>query len=120
MTKKLSELEGGFGQRLARLRKDAGQTQSQLAEAVGATRRIIAYYEKESLNPPANLLHNLSSVLNVTVDELLGIEPVESSISCNLDVKVEAIKLLPTQTQEKFCLMLDEFLASENKGFNRR
>jgi len=63
----------GFGARLARLRKAAGYTQHQLADEIGATRRQIAYYESESEHPPANLLADLARVLNVSTDDLLGL-----------------------------------------------
>lgn len=35
----------GFGARLAELRKAAGFTQQQLADEVGVSRRMVAYYE---------------------------------------------------------------------------
>jgi len=68
-----AEIEG-FGARLARLRKAAGFTQTQLAEELGVSRRI-AYREAESSHPPASLLKDLACVLNTSIEELLGSEP---------------------------------------------
>ena len=61
-----------FGRHLARLRKAAGFTQEELAAEIGATRRVIAYYETESQYPPADLLLNLATALNVSLDTLMG------------------------------------------------
>ena len=47
MTKKINEGLSSFGKQLAKLRKVAGYTQQQLADEIGATRRMIAYYESE-------------------------------------------------------------------------
>ena len=65
----------GFGARLAELRRAAGLTQVELAEAVGISQRMVAYYESAEDYPLAQLLRHLSSVLGVTTDELLGVAP---------------------------------------------
>jgi transcriptional regulator with XRE-family HTH domain len=62
----------GFGARLAGLRKAAGYTQQELAQELGVSRRMIAYYEGETEHPPAALLTALATALGVTTDELLG------------------------------------------------
>ena len=45
MPKKTKEENMSFGARLAALRKAAGFTQQELANEVGTSRRMIAYYE---------------------------------------------------------------------------
>jgi len=47
---------GGFGERLAGLRKAAGFTQVELAAELGISQRMVAYYESPAATPPANLL----------------------------------------------------------------
>ena len=70
--------KGWDGARLAQLRKAAGYTQAELAEAMGGvTRRMIAYYETEAEHPPAAMLAALARALRVSVDELLGIEEIK-------------------------------------------
>ena len=56
MAKHTKQAQASFGHRLATLRKAAGFTQQELADEIGASRRMIAYYEAESDHPPANLL----------------------------------------------------------------
>ena len=69
-----------FGERLARIRKQRGLSQEQLAKSLGVSRRVIAYFEVESHNPPAKLLHSLVKVLNVSIDELLGFTPIKQQL----------------------------------------
>ena len=73
MPRKKNGQQPGFGARLAALRKAAGYTQQELAQELGVSRRMIAYYERETEHPPATLLPGLAAALGVTTDELLGV-----------------------------------------------
>lgn len=75
MPKRTNEALADFGTRLAELRKAAGHTQVELANELGVTRRMIAYYEGETEHPPANLLPTLARALGVTIEALLGTAP---------------------------------------------
>jgi transcriptional regulator with XRE-family HTH domain len=68
-----------FGDRLARLRKARGLTQSELGELVGSSQRMLTYYERRSGRPPAHLLPRLADALHVTVDELVGYERLKEA-----------------------------------------
>jgi len=63
-----------FGARLARLRQQAGFSQRQLAAQLGISQRMVAYYERQTDRPPADLLPLLSEVLGATTDQLLGVK----------------------------------------------
>src|SRR5262245_7859358 len=65
---------GGFGSRLAALRKQAGLSQTALAQEIGISQRMMAYYEGPSAFPPATLLPAIARVLGVSVEALLGTE----------------------------------------------
>jgi transcriptional regulator with XRE-family HTH domain len=71
----------GFGARLAQVRQQRGLSQEALAAAVGVSRRVIAYYEAESDQPPGALLAVLARTLKVSADELLGLKPVKDKTS---------------------------------------
>jgi len=60
-----------IGARLVALRKAAGFTQQALAQEVGVSRRVIAYYEGETQHPPTTILPRLAQALGVSADELL-------------------------------------------------
>lgn len=63
---------GGFGLRLAQLRKAAGFTQVEFAQQMGATQRMVTYWESEGGRPPGHLLPRMADVLKVSIDALLG------------------------------------------------
>lgn len=71
MTKRSNPGLAGFGARLAVLRRNVGLTQQQLADQVGVSRRVIAYYERETEHPPAAMLPQLATVLRIGVEDLL-------------------------------------------------
>ncbi|MCC7487871.1 MAG: helix-turn-helix transcriptional regulator [Burkholderiales bacterium] len=73
MPRKLhAEAAAGFGPRLASLRKAAGYTRVELAQELGISQRMVAYYESPHANPPANLLPKTATALNVSIDTLFG------------------------------------------------
>lgn len=76
MPKQEVERLSGVGARLAQLRKTAGYTQQELAEALDTTQRMISYYERQAEPPPSLLLPKLTQLLGVSIDELLGLKPI--------------------------------------------
>jgi len=114
MSKKINEELSRFGKRLAKLRKATGYTQQQLADEIGATRRMIAYYESESQHPPANMLVDLARALNVSTDALLGIKPVETvPISSRLERRIRQIEKLGPQPRQQITQLIDTFVKAE-------
>jgi transcriptional regulator with XRE-family HTH domain len=77
--------ESDFGQRLAELRKARGLTQVELAEATGTTQRAISYYENHASYPPVPFLIALVNALDVSADEILGLERTRRSRGLELD-----------------------------------
>ena len=63
-----------FGNKLKKLRLQAGLTQKQLAERIGVTKSVISFYELRERTPSPDILIKLSNVFHVTTDYLLGIE----------------------------------------------
>lgn len=64
----------GFGQRLAQAMEMRGCSQKQLAEMSGLTEAAISRYITGQREPKAIALINIARALNVTSDDLLGIE----------------------------------------------
>lgn len=63
-----------FGERIAEARERAGLTQQQLADKLGTTQRVIAYWEREPVALRAEQLAALADALGVSADALLGRE----------------------------------------------
>lgn len=62
-----------FGEKLKKLRLDANLSQSELAEALGVTRRSIIYYENGTRYPKTrDIIIKAASLFNVSADYLIG------------------------------------------------
>jgi transcriptional regulator with XRE-family HTH domain len=61
----------------------------QLADEIGASRRQVAYYEGESEHPPASLLIDLARALNVSTDELLGLQAGRKTSKLAVSTRLE-------------------------------
>jgi len=108
--------EETFGQRLARLRKARGYTQTELGEMLGLSQRMMTYYEREGGRPPAHLLGPMADALGVTVDELLGLNPVEAEPaprSTRLWRKLREIEKLPVGDRKAVLKILDGLLVRQ-------
>jgi len=64
-----------FANRLAKIRKQRGLTQEELADKLGVSGQAVSKWETGNSMPDVALLGTLAHTLNVTVDDLLGIEP---------------------------------------------
>lgn len=63
-----------IAERIIALRKDAGLTQKQLAEELGVTQPVISGIERGELRVHGELIVELSRLLKVSADEILGIK----------------------------------------------
>jgi transcriptional regulator with XRE-family HTH domain len=103
-----------FGERLARLRKAAGYSLRELAAEVGISHRMVVYYEKHTDYPPAHLLPQLSKVLGVSADELLGLEKPKRNGRAR-DTKLwrrfQKIEKLAPAERKPIIQVLDAFLS---------
>ena len=63
-----------LGDRIFKLRKEKGISQSFLAKEIGATQKAIDFWEKGINEPKATYIINLAKFFNVSSDYLLGIE----------------------------------------------
>ena len=106
-----------FGARLALLRRAAGLTQQQLAERIGVSRRVVAYYETESAHPPATLLVDLARELDTSSDELLGLTQANrrkpTSICPVLERRIKQIESLEPKSRRQLLGLIDTFIAAE-------
>ena len=61
-----------FGGMLARLRKRADMTQSELGDRLGVTRQAVSKYEVGTSFPDLSMLASIAEVFGVSVDELIA------------------------------------------------
>jgi transcriptional regulator with XRE-family HTH domain len=113
----------GFGHRLRELRMGRGLTQIALGKAVGASNRVIAYYEDEDAQPPGPMLVDLARALRVSVDQLLGVKPVKDAPNprtARLLNRLRRIEDLPPADQRAVLRYLDALLGRNGNGGRRR
>ncbi|HXP84135.1 MAG TPA: helix-turn-helix transcriptional regulator [Bryobacteraceae bacterium] len=93
--------EETHGQRLARLRKERGFTQKELAEKTGLIQALISDYERDKLRLNAEMILRFTAALEVSTDELLqpgGPKPARKP-SRRVLRRLELIEALPPTQQ---------------------
>jgi transcriptional regulator with XRE-family HTH domain len=101
-------------ERLARLRKERGWTQVELAERVGITQRLVSDYERGRLRLNADIVVRLANALEVATDELLQPNGQKHSLRRKPSLRVlrrlEKIEKLPAHQQSTLLKTIDTFL----------
>ena len=116
MPKKSRKETMSFGARLTELRKAAGFTQQELADEVGVSRRMLAYYEVQSDHPPTTLLPAIATALKISTDALLGVAParrVAKPRNTRLERRIQEIDKLDVRKKRQIMQLLDTFIANE-------
>jgi transcriptional regulator with XRE-family HTH domain len=113
--KKMDSATQRFGERLAAWRRAAGYTQTELADEIGTTQRMLAYYEGQSDYPPVHLLPALAQALGVSTDELLGVTTLKRTTapSGRLHRRLAQLEQMPPKAKRQVLQVLDTFLDRE-------
>lgn len=116
-TLKLPLLDYGnetVGQRLARIRKQRGFTQVQLAKEMGLIQSLVSDYETNRLRLSADMAVRFSLALSVSTDELLHPKTTKKKGAKKTSLKVvrrmEQIEKLPPRQQAFVLSALDSIL----------
>ncbi|MEH2922906.1 helix-turn-helix domain-containing protein [Samsonia erythrinae] len=103
-----------LGTRIALARKAQQLTQQQLAEQLGIAQQTMAHYEGGRLKVSAALLPQLAQILNLSLDELLGLPaPYRSGKrgpASRLEQQIEIISQLPRTKQKLVSEILDNVI----------
>ncbi len=109
-----------FSRNMIRLRKERKITQTELAELTGLSKRMIAYYETEAVKPPIDKVDIIAKALNVSINDLLGIQEEPSEIQkdlINIDSrtlkKFKIILSLPKHQRHIIYSMAESFLKNK-------
>lgn len=91
-----------FSENLKRLREEKNMSRQELSKATGVSTSSLGYYETNNREPTASALMAIASVLNCSIDELLGFSPsklgqyiqlVNQSPHCQVRVDQKADKV---------------------------
>jgi transcriptional regulator with XRE-family HTH domain len=113
--RKLPPLDLGketMGERLARIRKERGVTQVVLAEKIGIIQGLVSAYERDRIRLPADMAIRIAQALQVSADELLGLQPTKTDgeLSLRLSRRLRGIETLPAAQQKALFQTIDAFL----------
>jgi transcriptional regulator with XRE-family HTH domain len=105
-----------LGQRLARLRRERGLTQKQIAERTGLIQELVSNYETDKLRLNADMILRFAEVFEVSADELLrgskSTITAKKQHSIKLVRRMEQIEALPLYEQRALLTTIDKFLAA--------
>jgi transcriptional regulator with XRE-family HTH domain len=103
-----------IGQRLARLRKERGWTQVELAERLGIIQSLISDYERDRLRLNPAMVVRFAAALEITTDELLQPQAEPNALRRKPSLRVlrrlERIEKLPAHQQNTLLKTIDGFL----------
>lgn len=102
-----------IGQRLARIRKEKGYTQIELAEKVGLVQAMISDYEVGKLRVLGETAIQLAKALGISTDELLGLKKIKSNgkkLTSRLRRRMDQIQTLPPHKQKTLLTTIDAFI----------
>jgi transcriptional regulator with XRE-family HTH domain len=105
-----------LGTRIARLRRDKGLTQVELAERLGVTQPAVSDYENDDIRLPADVVVQIATILGVSTDELLGLKEVAvkgatSPKNRRLYRRLQDIEKLPRRDQQALLRTIEAFLS---------
>lgn len=106
-----------IGERLARIRKEKGYTQVELAQKIGIIQVLVSDYERGRLRPHADMVVRFALALDVSADELLGLErrkspPAHVKQGRRFLRRLEQLARLPKRDQDAILRTIDVFLAA--------
>ena len=108
-----------LGQRVARLRKEKGYTQTQLADKIGLTQDLVSAYELDKLGMRAEMVIRFAQALEVSTDELLGVKSTKKKVddepSLRIMRRLNKIKTLPPSEQKTLLRTIDMLLKATEK-----
>jgi len=107
--------EESFGERIARLRREKGLTQEDLAERLGVTQPVVSDYERGRLRLHGELIVQLAAILGVSADEILGLKASGRANGAirnrRLLRQVQALEKLSKRDQQALLRTIDAFLS---------
>ncbi len=119
-SKRVGSSRGGaesIGQRLARMRKERGLTQIELADKLGSTQSLVSKFERGELLLHGELIKLLAEIFDVSADDILGVDGRRKHLAAPVPIKdrrllrrLQALERLSKRDREALLRTLDAFL----------
>jgi len=107
-----------IGQRLRRLRKARGLTQTEIAKKIGIIQALVSDYERERLRLHAEMLARFALALSVSTDEIIGLEKQEAAgelPSRRFIKRLKQVGQLSKRDQDTLLRTIDAFLRGSDQ-----
>ena len=100
-----------MSERIKKIRKQKGLSQTELGERIGVSQQVITNYERGIREPSIEMLLKISGALNISIENLIGEKQIKPNdeTSRALQKRFEQIKKLPSEKQKAFITMVDAF-----------
>jgi transcriptional regulator with XRE-family HTH domain len=108
-----------FGERLYRLREQAGLTQAAVAEQMGTSARAYAFWERESVALKPEQMERLAQILGSSVEELLRGRKIKSprgGPTGKVRRLFEEVSELPRSRQQRIVTVLEDMLTAAHQA----
>ncbi len=112
-----------FGERLALARERMGLSQIQLAEKLGVTQKVITYWEHNPVGLRAEQLTAITSVLNISAEELLGQPKSKLRIGGPVGKArrvFEEVSSLPRHQQQRIIGVVEDLLSVQRSHSHKK
>ena len=106
-----------LGHRIARLRRENGLTQAELAQQLQVSQPVVSDYENDVIRLPADVLVQIAEILGASTDELLGRKAAPAARSGGaiknrrLYRRLQEIEKLPRRDQEALLRTIEAFIS---------
>lgn len=105
-----------LGVRIARLRREKGMTQIELAERLRVSQPVISDYENDVIRLPADTVAQIAEVLGASADELLGLKAPAALTAGGIKNRrlyrrMQQIEKLPRRDQEALLRTIEAFIS---------
>lgn len=109
-----------LGHRVSALRKEAGLTQVQLAQALSVSQQAVQSWEAGRRRIQISILPSVAKILSVSLEGLLGEEaentPRKRGPASRLEQQIQMISQLPKSKQKFVSEMLDTVIAQAQQA----
>jgi transcriptional regulator with XRE-family HTH domain len=106
-----------LGARIARLRREKGMTQVELAQRLNVSQPVVSDYEHDVIRLPTDAVVQVAELLGVSADELLGMKTAVRAASGasiknrRLYRRMQEIEKLPRRDQEALLRTIEAFIS---------
>lgn len=107
-----------LGSRIARLRREKGMTQIELAERLQVSQPVVSDYENDVIRLPADVVVRIAELLGASTDELLGMKTRAARGATDTSIKnrrlyrrMQEIERLPRRDQEALLRTIEAFIS---------